>query len=1192
MKIFKKVLTALATVAVIASLSAVAVAAESYVPEISDGITKDVEITSAIATTEQREEAQQKIADYIARNIPDSLADVTKMNKVAAYVASFTYDKSNSDEYLMVLNGSGNPNASAKLAVYMLKQVGLAAKTRYAYSENEEIPMKTASSMMTTAVRLGDGTVYLLYIGGDVLGEKTFISNKINSRFLYKQISSNKYGVYSWIQFNDEVNSYSKATQTVMNIPGYIDGHKIEVIANDFTRGAIAVSKVTIPNTVTEIQRGAFVYQKRIQSISIPSSVSKIADDVFSGNNCLKFTVDSNNKYFQAINGDLYSKDGKTLVSATGSSMTKIPSFVEVIGDDAFCGNNHIVDITIPATVKKISYAAFASCKNLRNVIIEGNGLTTVESRAFQTTKLISLNIPASVVSFSYDAFDWAEIILVICPDGEISQKLTGKDEIQNLLVDTSGTLTGRTFTKKPTCESDGELKVNFSTGSSKTYTIPKSDLYHNYKVYATKSETCTKDGSISYRCTVCNSNKTEDTTYATGHSFSSAWTLDKAPTCAEQGSQSRHCTKCDEKTDVIYISPTGNHTYTAWKTVTEPTCTKPGSQKCECTVCGKILTREIDPLGHKYVDTIVDATYDAKGYTLHKCSVCGYSYKSDYTDVLVLGYVKNLRATNTKEHFLTLEWSISDDNSGYEVQQYKGGKWTEIYKTDRSDLSSLTVSELAAGTSYTFRVRLRKVSGSTVQYGGYTRLTVTTVLPNVTAFTAPQTTSRTVTLKWDKNAEATGYVVEQYKGGKWAQILQTANSTTLQCTAASLVPETRYSFRMKSYKKTGSTVVYSDYTNIAATTRIACVSSLTAKSSTVSSVALSWAKSATATGYVVEIYKGGKWDTVLTTKDNTTLSCNVTGLTAGATYKARIKCYRLTNGAYSFSEYLESNVSTRIANVTGFKASGNTASSITFSWNKNAAATGYIVEIYKGGKWTQILNAGNNTTLTCTATGLSANATYSVRIKSFKKTTTATYFSEYLTFSADTRISNVSSLTYKADSASQITLSWNRNTIADGYIVEIYRGGKWEQVLSTTSNTILSCKVTGLAEGSTYSVRIKSYKLRNGAYSFSEYLKSTATTAPVPVKISNTSTTTASQIEFYWNMNSRATGYVVEIYKGGKWTEILRTSSNKTVSCKATGLSANSSYSFRIRAYLRTDDNTVIYSDYSRTTLKTKAKA
>lgn len=1190
MNIFKKIPAVIASVAVIVSLSAVAVSANSYVPEVSDVVTEDIEVVFDSATKAQREQAQQIIADYIAKNIPNGIADVSKMDKVAAYVASFTYDKSNSDPYLMVLNGSGSDYASAKLAVYMLEQVGLTAKIRYAYSENEEIPMKTATSMATTAVRLGDGSVYLLYIGGDVLGQKTFISQKLNSRFLYKEISKNKYAVYSWIQFDDEVKGYDKATKTVMNIPGYIDGHKIEVIAKEFTRGCIGVSKVTIPNTVTEIQRGAFVYTKRIQSISISSSVNKIADDVFSGNNCLKFTVDSNNKYFQAINGDLYSKDGKTLVSATGSSMTKIPSFVEVIGGDAFCGNNHIVDITIPATVKKISYAAFASCDNLRNVIIEGNGLTTVESRAFQTTKLISLNIPASVTSFSYDAFDWAEIILVVCPDGEISQKLTGKDKIQNLLVDTSGTLTGRTFTKKPTCESDGELKVNFSTGSSKTYTIPKSNLYHDYKVDAIKSEACANDGSITYRCAFCNSHRTEDTTYATGHSFSSTWTLDKAPTCAEQGSQSRHCTKCDKKTDVIYVSPTGNHTYTAWKTTKNPDCTKPGEQRCSCTVCGKVLTRELNPLGHKYVDTVVDATYDAKGYTLHKCSVCGSSYKSDYTDILVLGYVKNLKVTRQNPKFITLEWSMSTDGSGYEVEQYKGGKWVRISKTDSSANCALTVTNLTPGTSYTFRVRLRKVSGSAVQYGGYIRAVATTVLPNVTTFTASQTTSRTITLKWDKNADATGYVVEQYKGGKWTQILKTTGNTTLQCTASSLAPETRYSFRMKSYKKTGSAVVCSDYTNIAATTRIACVSGLTAKSSTVSSVTLSWNKVASATGYVVEIFKGGKWNTVLTTKNNTALSCKVTGLAAGSTYKARIKCYRLANGAYSFSEYLEADVNTRIANVTGFKASGNTASSITFSWNKNTAATGgYIVEIYKGGKWTQILNAKSNTTLTCTATGLSANATYSVRIKSFKKTTATTYFSDYLTFSADTRIPNVTSLTYKADSASQVTLSWSRNTAADGYTVEIYRGGKWEQVLCATSNTKLSCKITGLAEGSTYSVRIKSYKVKNGRTVFSEYLKSTATTGLNPVaKLGEQTNSTASSIRFSWARKSCATGYIVEIYKGGKWNLVTKTTSNTVTSCQITNLNAGTSYTCRVRAYLTVNGST-IYSDNVRTVQKTK---
>ena len=211
------------------------------------------------------------------------------------------------------------------------------------------------------------------------------------------------------------------------------------------------------------------------------------------------------------------------------------------------------------------------------------------------------------------------------------------------------------------------------------------------------------------------------------------------------------------------------------------------------------------------------------------------------------------------------------------------------------------------------------------------------------------------------------------------------------------------------------------------------------------------------------------------------------------------------------------------------------------------------------------------------------------MRIKSFRKTTATTYFSDYLTFSADTRIPNVTSLTYKADSASQVTLSWSRNTAADGYTVEIYRGGKWEQVLCATSNTKLSCKITGLAEGSTYSVRIKSYKVKNGRTVFSEYLKSTATTGLNPVaKLGEQTSNTASSIRFSWARKSCATGYIVEIYKGGKWNLVTKTTSNTVTSCQITNLKAGTSYTFRVRAYLTVNGST-IYSDNVRTVQTTK---
>lgn len=73
MKIFKKALAVIASVAVIVSLSAVAVSADSYVSDVSDVVTEDIEVVFDSATKAQREQAQQIIADYIARTYPTAL---------------------------------------------------------------------------------------------------------------------------------------------------------------------------------------------------------------------------------------------------------------------------------------------------------------------------------------------------------------------------------------------------------------------------------------------------------------------------------------------------------------------------------------------------------------------------------------------------------------------------------------------------------------------------------------------------------------------------------------------------------------------------------------------------------------------------------------------------------------------------------------------------------------------------------------------------------------------------------------------------------------------------------------------------------------------------------------------------------------------------------------------------------------
>ena len=50
------------------------------------------------------------------------------------------------------------------------------------------------------------------------------------------------------------------------------------------------------------------------------------------------------------------------------------------------------------------------------------------------------------------------------------------------------------------------------------------------------------------------------------------------------------------------------------------------------CTKCNATVTETIPKTSHKYVDTVIAPTCTTDGYTLHKCSVCGTSYKDSTT--------------------------------------------------------------------------------------------------------------------------------------------------------------------------------------------------------------------------------------------------------------------------------------------------------------------------------------------------------------------------------------------------------------------------------------------------------------------------------------------------------------------------------------------------------------------------------
>ena len=154
----------------------------------------------------------------------------------------------------------------------------------------------------------------------------------------------------------------------------------------------------TLPEQLEVLESNAFVYCHfdvfRIES-TLPAQ-----DIVYSFYDCTidAYEVPEDHPLYQAIDGVLFSKDGKTLLAYPNGRTDEhydVPAGVEHIVRNAF-GTNYLKTISLPIGLKTIADAAFAGCGRLQ-----------------------SIAVPLTVTEIGKDAF-WCcvSLELVSLPDG------------------------------------------------------------------------------------------------------------------------------------------------------------------------------------------------------------------------------------------------------------------------------------------------------------------------------------------------------------------------------------------------------------------------------------------------------------------------------------------------------------------------------------------------------------------------------------------------------------------------------------------------------------------------------------------------------------------------------------------------------------------------------------------------------
>ena len=215
------------------------------------------------------------------------------------------------------------------------------------------------------------------------------------------------------------------------------------------------------------IKSEAFLFCEDLEKVNMPNQKAYIGDSAFAG--CVKlndidlskvehigaFTFENceslekvNLESVEEMNEDAFCRcenlkevklsDKLTYIPKgafvnCGFTNIDIPSQVDYIGRYAFCGTK-LESVTIPSEVLHIDFAAFQSCKNLKEVNLS-EGLGAISQNAFKDCKsLTSISIPDSVGYLGDMAFAGCENLSEI----NISEKLLADIDIDSVFKGTN----------------------------------------------------------------------------------------------------------------------------------------------------------------------------------------------------------------------------------------------------------------------------------------------------------------------------------------------------------------------------------------------------------------------------------------------------------------------------------------------------------------------------------------------------------------------------------------------------------------------------------------------------------------------------------------------------------------------------------------------------------------------------------
>lgn len=260
-----------------------------------------------------------------------------------------------------------------------------------------------------------------------------------------------------------------------------------------------------------------------------------------------------------------------------------------------------------------------------------------------------------------------------------------------------------------------------------------------------------------------------------------------------------KKCSVCGAIIEDPVITPALGHAYEVFTPAKKATLSENGATEGrKCAVCGDEIPGEVIAKIDSVALTVSKVNYngkawtpgvivkDADGKTLTKGVDFTVGYKNnvnpgkalvtvsfigDYDDTVARSFVINYSytartaklAANQTTNSIKASWSAVSGAAGYRVQLYRGKKLVRTVETSKTSVTFKKLEngkKLSAGTEYKIVVTAFSRIGGKDYYSTASRSLLTATKPVAPVVKSVSAGKKSVTLKWNKVAGATGYTV------------------------------------------------------------------------------------------------------------------------------------------------------------------------------------------------------------------------------------------------------------------------------------------------------------------------------------------------------------------------------------------------------------------------------------------------